>query len=114
MAYLVESIKQIRDERATRRRCTERLHQAKLLQVANETIRSVLAEGQRITPKVPLEGDDGTGEHAHPDHRQSRLSARKTRIQETQTRYHDQHHGRCYNDVRLISGLEPLVQVFDV
>lgn len=49
-----------------------------MLQVANETICRGGAEGQRITPEVPLEYDDGETGHTSPDHTKCGLAACET------------------------------------
>ena len=57
-AYLVESVEELRDQGRARRRCTESLHQTEFLQVADEAIGCEVGESQRVSPEVPLEGDD--------------------------------------------------------
>jgi hypothetical protein len=81
------------------------------VEVANEAA-GAGTKGQRVTPEVPLECDDRGGEHAGPDEGEGGLSARKTRVEERETRNHDQHHGRSHDDEGLVTRLVPLVQVF--
>ena len=102
-AYLVEGIQQIWDERRARGGRAKSLHQAELLQVTDVAVCGILAECEGVAPEVPLEGDDSHGHHANPQKRESGLSASKTRVQETQTRYHDQDHGGCNDDVGLVT-----------
>ena len=66
---------------------------------------------QRVAPEVPLKRDDGEGAHAHPDHTQRGFSSCEARIEKTKTRRHEKHHGGGDDDVRLVAGLEPLIQV---
>jgi len=58
VTYLVEGVKEFGDQGRARRRCTESLHETELLQVTNEAIGCVVGEGQRVSPKVPLEGNN--------------------------------------------------------
>ncbi len=60
--------------------------EAKVVQVADEAVGGGRAEGERVTPKVPLEHDDAEGHHAHPDHGQGRLSAGEARVEERRCR----------------------------
>lgn len=57
-AYLVESVEELRNQGGARRRCTKSLHETEFLQVTDEAIGSEVRESQRVSPKVPLEGDD--------------------------------------------------------
>lgn len=84
--------------------------ETKLVEVADEAI-GRRAKGKRVTPEIPLESDDGCGEHADPDKGERRLSASKTRVEERQARYHDHDHGRGHENVGLVTRVEPLVQV---
>lgn len=112
--HLIESIEQVRDQRRSRARCTKRVHETKFFQVADEAVRRVLAESQRVSPEIPLKCDDRARCHTRPDHAQCRLSPCKTRVEEAKTRYHDQHHGRGNDNVCLVTRLKPLVQVLDI
>ena len=109
--YLIKGIQQIRNQWTARTRRPQRLHEAELLQVAYETVGCVLAERQRVSPEVPLKRDDGERAHAGPDKGQGRFSSCQTGIEEAQTRHHDQHHGRGDDDVGLVAGLVPLIQI---
>lgn len=84
-----------------------------MVEVTDETACACTAEGQRVTPKVPLEHDDAEGHHADPYEGQGRLSSSETGVEERDTGYHNQHHARGHDDERLVTGLVPLVQVFD-
>lgn len=82
-----------------------------MIEVADETVGSSAAEGQRVAPEVPLEDDNAKGHHDDPDKRQCRLSACKTGVEKGDTGHHEQHHRRRDDDVRLVTRLVPLVQV---
>lgn len=58
-----------------------------------------------------MERDDRERCHTCPNQGQCRLSASETGVEETETWHHDQDHGRSHDDVCLVTGLEPLVQV---
>ena len=110
-SYLVEGVEQFRDQRAPRTGRTQGIHQAEMLQVADEMARPLRGEGEGVAPEVPLEGDDGDGAHADHDHGQSRFPPGQPRVEEPQARYHDHHHGRGHDDVGLVSGRVPLIEV---
>lgn len=112
--YLVESVEEIGDQRATRARCAQCVHQSKLPQVANEAVGCILREAERVSPEVPLKRDDRARSHTGEYHAQSGLSSCQSRVQESKTRHHDQHHGRGHDDVGLVSRVVPLVQVDDI
>lgn len=80
-----------------------------MIEIANETAFPLGREGQRVSPEIPLEGDDGEGAHADKDHAQGGLPSCQARVQKAQARDHDHHHGRCHDDERLIPGGEPLI-----
>lgn len=84
-----------------------------MVEVTNEAARSLGRECERIAPEVPLKRDNGEGSHASPDHTESGFSTGQSRVEEAQSWYHDHHHGRGHDDVGLISGGVPLVQIFD-
>ena len=84
-----------------------------MMQITDKATRSCRRESERIPPEIPLEGDDGEGAHARPDHTQRRLSPCEPRIEESETGNHDEDHGRGDDDVGLVAGGEPLVEVFD-
>lgn len=108
---LVESVEQLGNQRTTGAGSAQRPHETELVQVANEAIGGVCAEGQRVAPEVPLESDDRGRGHAGPDHGEGGLSARETGVEEGQAGDHDQHHGRGHDDVGLVARLVPLVEV---
>ena len=56
--YLVEGVEEFRNQRRARGWCTKSLHETKLLQVADEAVGCVVGESQRVSPEIPLEGDD--------------------------------------------------------
>ena len=59
--HLVEGVEESRDEwRADRGRAPD-VHEAEMMKVTDEGISRVLAEGKRVSPKVPLENDDTEG-----------------------------------------------------
>ena len=108
--HLVERVQQLRDQRRTRAGSTKHALETKLVEVADEAVCRG-AERERVTPEVPLEGDDGGREHTRPNQGQSGLSARKTRVEEGQTGNHDHDHGRGHENVGLVTSIVPLVQV---
>lgn len=55
-------------------------------------------ESERETPEEPFETDDGTDAHGHPDHRQGRLLPEQTRVEESNTRNHDEDQSSSNND----------------
>jgi hypothetical protein len=111
MPYLVERVEKLRDERRSLARSTKNALETEPVEVANKAT-CTGAESKRISPEVPLESDDRGRKHTRPDEGQSGLSARKTRIEEGQTGNHDHDHGRGHEDVGLVTGVVPLVQVF--
>ena len=108
--YLVERVQKLRDQRASRARSTEHALETELVKVSNKAI-CRRTKRKRVSPEVPLEGDDGSRKHASPNEGQSRLSASKTRVKEGQTRNHDHDHGRGHKNVGLVTGIVPLVQI---
>ena len=110
MTYLVERVQELRNQGGSWAGSTKHTLETKLVEVANEAVCRG-AESKRVSPEVPLEGDDGSREHTRPDKRQSGLSARKTRVEESQTGNHNQDHSGGHENVGLITGRVPLVQV---
>lgn len=110
--YLIESIKNIRDQRRTRARISQSLHQAKVAQISDISIGGGRGKSQRITPEVPLEGNNRERGHTGPDHTQSGLSTSKTGVKETETGDHHHNHRGGHDDIGLVTRLEPFVQVF--
>lgn len=78
-AYLVERIQQFGNQRAAGAGMRKYTLQAKLIQVSDEAIGG-WTKSERVSPKVPLKGDDRGREHAGPDEGEGRLSASKTRV----------------------------------
>jgi hypothetical protein len=113
-SYLVKSIQKVRNERGARRRSSQCLHETEFLEISNVSICRILAECQRVSPEIPLEGDDGQRHHTRPDQRQGRLSAGETRVEETKTRHHYQHHRGRDDDVGLVTRRVPLVQILNI
>lgn len=83
------------------------------MQRSDEPTLALGRECQRIAPEVPLKSDDGETGHACPYHAERRLSSGETGVQKAQAGYHDHHHSRCYDDVGLVSGGIPLIEVLD-
>lgn len=110
--HLVEGIEQTGDEGRSRTGGPQGVHQTEEMQVPDEAVGGGGRKGQREAPKIPLKGDDGHGAHTGPDHAEGRLATGQTRVEKSQTGHHDQHHGRGHDDVGLVAGLEPFVQVF--
>lgn len=109
--HLVEGVEELRNKRRARGRRAQRVHEAELLEVADEAARARGAEGQRVAPEVPLEDGDAEGHEASPHKRESGLSPRQARVQERDTRHHEEHHACGDEDEGLVAGLVPLVQV---
>ena len=84
-----------------------------MIEITDEAAGALGGECKGITPKVPLEGDDGERSHASPDHAEGGFSTSETGVEKTQTGYHDHYHGRGHNDVGLISRAVPLIQILD-
>ncbi|KAL8863976.1 MAG: hypothetical protein Q9198_010190 [Flavoplaca austrocitrina] len=66
-----------------------------MIQITDEAAGALGGEGEGITPKVPLEGDDGERSHASPDHAEGGFSTSETGVEKTQT------------------GAVPLIQILD-
>lgn len=82
-----------------------------MFQVSDEAIGGTRREGQGVSPKVPLEGHDERRPNTSPDERESGLATSQTRIEETKTRDHDQHHRRSDDDVTLVTLGVPLIEI---
>lgn len=82
-----------------------------MLQIPDEAVGSTRGEGQRVSPKVPLERHDERGSNTGPDQRQSRLASCQAGVEESQTRDHDQHHRRSDDDVALVTLGVPLIEI---
>ena len=83
MQYLVERVQKIGNERASGRRMTKCVLEPEFVQVSDESIGRGIAEGKRITPEIPLEGDDSARSHTCPNQGQSGLSASEARVEKT-------------------------------
>ncbi|KAL9097965.1 MAG: hypothetical protein Q9163_006278, partial [Psora crenata] len=90
---------------------SQSIHQAEMLQIADEAIGGLPGEGEGVPPKVPLEGDDGVAGHADPYHRQGGFPTGEAGVEEAQSRDHDEDHGGRHDDVGLIPGGIPLVEI---
>lgn len=82
-AYLIKCVEKIRDQRAALTWVTKGFHETELVKVADESICCLVAESKRVTPKVPLEGNNRRRSHAHPDHGQRRLPASQAGVEES-------------------------------
>lgn len=82
------------------------------MQVPNKAVGSGRRERQREPPEIPLKGDDGHGGHTGPDHTEGGLATGEARVEEAQAGDHDHDHGRSSNEIGLVTGLEPFVEVF--
>ena len=111
-AHLIKRIEQVRKQRGPRTGIGQGLHQPKAAQIANEAIGGSRRERQGEPPEIPLEGDDGHGGHTGPDHGESRLSTRQPGVEKAQAGDHDHDHGGGGQDIGLVAGLEPFVEVF--
>lgn len=92
-------------------RSTKHALETESREISNEATCS-WAKGERVAPEVPLECDDGTGEHASPDEGEGGLSAGEARVEERETGNHGQDHGRSHENEGLVTRLVPLVQIF--
>lgn len=110
--YLVKTVQQLRNERRPPARGTESVDEAKMIQISDETTFPLGGKRQRISPEIPLEGDDAERAHARDDHTQRGFSSSKARVQEAQAWHHDHHHGRGHDDVGRVSRRIPLIQIF--
>lgn len=88
--HLVEGVEEGGDERGADRGGAPDLHEAKVLEVADEGVAGRLAEGERVSPEIPLKDDDGEGHHDDPEHREGRLSSSETGVEEGDAGNHDQ------------------------
>jgi hypothetical protein len=61
-------------------------------QITDEPTRATIAEGQRISPKIPLEDNDRERTHTRPDHGEGRLSPRKARVEKSEAGNHEEDH----------------------
>ena len=82
-----------------------------MMEVSDEAICSGRRESQRVTPEIPLEGDDRERCHTGPNQTQGRLSPCKTGVQEAQARRHEEYHGRSHDDEGLVTWVKPLVDI---
>lgn len=110
-SYLVERVEKLGNQGGAGRWCSEGVAETEVVEVADEAVGRRAAESQGVAPEVPLEDDDTEGHHDHPDERQGRLSAGETGVEEGDAGDHEQHHGRRNEDVGLVAGLVPLVEV---
>jgi hypothetical protein len=78
-AYLVEGVEKLGNQRGALAGGTKHTLETEPVEAADEAVGRG-TESERVTPEVPLEGDDGSGEHAGPDEGEGRLSASKTRV----------------------------------
>lgn len=111
--HLVEGVEEFGDQGRARAGGAQGVHQAEMREVADEAAGALGGEGEGVAPEVPLEGDDGEGGHADPNHRQRRFPPGQPRVQEAQSRDHDHDHGRGHDDVGLVSRRKPLVEILD-
>lgn len=82
-SYLVESIEKLGNKWTSRTGSTKCVLEAKSVEISNEAVSGGTAECKRISPEVPLESDDGAGEHACPDEREGRLPSCKAGVKES-------------------------------
>lgn len=82
-----------------------------MLQVADEAVGGRFGKGEGVAPKVPLKGNDGKGCHTGPNQAEGRLSSSQAGVEEAEAGDHDDDHGRGHDDVGLIAGLIPLIQI---
>ena len=78
---LVNGEKEVRDLGGPNGWCCKDISEPNVLQIA-DVLASCVRKGERVTPKEPLEGNDGCGHDGKPDEGQRRLSPSETRIEE--------------------------------
>ena len=88
--------------------------EAEMAKVANEGVTRGLAEGKREPPKVPLKDDDAEGGQDYEEHGEGGLSAGETGVEEGDAGNHHHDQTRAEDDVCLVTGLVPLVEVLGV
>ena len=82
-----------------------------MCEISNKAAGSCRRECKTVTPDIPLKRDDRETSHAAPDHGESGLATGKTRVEEADSGVHDENHAGADDDVGLIAGLEPLIEV---
>lgn len=109
--HLVERVQKSRDERRAGRGSSPDLHETEVTHITDEGVAGGGREGKRVSPEIPLEDDDGKGHHDDPEHGEGGLSAGETGVEEGDAgnHHHDQAGGE--EDVGLVTGGVPLVQV---
>ncbi len=78
---LVDRKHEIRNFRASNRRCSEGVSETNVLKIADE-LAGCMREGEGIAPEEPLEGCDTGSHHGEPYQRKSRLSPRESGVEE--------------------------------
>lgn len=68
---LIETVQEFWDQGRSRAGCAEGVDQTEVVEITDEAVGSLSGEGERITPEVPLKGDDGEGCHTGPNHAES-------------------------------------------
>lgn len=109
--HLVEGVKEGGDERRSDRGGAPDLHETKVLEITDEGVAGRLGEGERVTPEIPLEDDDGEGHHDDPEHGEGGFSAGETRVEKGDAGDHEEDEAGGDDDECLITGLVPLVEV---
>lgn len=88
------------------------MSETEVLKITHERVVGSCGEGERETPEIPLEDDDGERHHDNPEHGESRLSSSKTGVEKGDTGNHDKDETGREDDEGLVTRLVPLVEVF--
>lgn len=107
--HLIERVEQSRDERRANRRSTPYFLKSKMLHVADEAVAGVTAEGERVSPKVPLKDDNGKRHHCDPEHGEGGFTTGESGVEEGDAGNHEKNEAGRDEDEGLISRLVPLV-----
>jgi len=89
---LVYSKHQIRNPRASHTRRSQHVPKTNVSKIPN-VFTGIVGEGQGITPEEPLKGDDADRHQGEPDEREGGLAAGEARIEESDTRNHEENEG---------------------
>lgn len=89
---LVDTEQQIWDSGAANGWLAKDTSEPDVLQVADIS-RSIVAEGERVSPEEPLEGHQADGHQGEPDEREGGLAACQARVEESHSGNHEQDKG---------------------
>lgn len=74
-----------------------------MLHVADEAVAGVTAEGERVSPKVPLKDDDGKGHHGDPKHGEGGFTTGESGVEEGDSGNHEKNETGRDEDEGLVS-----------